>query len=202
MESNASHYFFNLGRAWLLVFNIKKYFLVKRKSPSHQKGNECASGWKLIHVCTTEHRRRKVNSLQQYKRSTDVYLESFLLISTVELEHWRSRAKTLVNNMGLNTYRIFVLFNISLLQVCIIFWVAFHYFINFEKYWICVCACMRACVCVCVCDELMHVHIYCRTIYSKILLLISLNMGTEELSINKWEKSDLFEKGTQIFFLS
>ncbi len=47
-----------------------------------------------------------------------VYLKYFLLINMVELDHQMSSANSLVNKMRLD---IFVLFNIELLQVCVIF---------------------------------------------------------------------------------
>ncbi len=67
---------------------------------------------KVNHVCIVE-RRRRFNTLQQYKKNNEaqlfVYLKSFLFISMVELVHQRSAANTLVNKMRLD---IFVLFNI------------------------------------------------------------------------------------------
>ncbi len=102
----------------------------------------------------------------------------------IELDHQRAEAKTLVNKMGLNTLRIFVLFNIELLQVCIIFWVIFHCFYSFWG------ILNLFLVFFCTWDELMQVHIYSRTTETSYSGFLS-----------TWEQESccyLFEKVTQI----
>ncbi len=58
-----------------------------------------------------------------------VYLKSFLLISMVELDNQRSAANILVNNMGLDTFVLFNIFNYCRFAPYSEF--AFHYFNEF-----------------------------------------------------------------------
>ncbi len=69
-----------------------------------------------IHVCTVEDadhavldymknmtQEKKVQHASSLKKHKCYdYLKSFLFISVVELDHWRSAAETLLNKMGLN----------------------------------------------------------------------------------------------------
>ncbi len=68
---------------------------------------------RVNHVCTEERRRRFNNSAIKNNNEAQllVYLKSFLIISTVELDHQRSTANTLVSKMRLDIFVLFQLFN-------------------------------------------------------------------------------------------
>ncbi len=63
-----------------------------------------------------------------------------IIIIMVELVHQRSAEKTLINNMGLNKWRLFVPFNIIIAGLHHILSLYLTVFIDFEEYWICFCA--------------------------------------------------------------
>ncbi len=71
---------------------------------------------------------------------TLLFVIIIIIMIMVELDHRRSAAKTLINNMGLNTWRIYVLFNIIIAGLHHILSLHLTVFIDFEEYWICFCA--------------------------------------------------------------
>ncbi len=100
-----------MSRACLIVFNTSSSIYSKCKSPFTPKSvmNKPQAEGKVNSRLYSRTQKKKFNTLQQQNNEAQllVYLKSFLLISMVELDHQRSAAKTLVNQMRLD---IFVLF--------------------------------------------------------------------------------------------
>ncbi len=99
--------------------------------PFHTKKCNETSGWRKskshLYSRTQE---KKVQHSSAIKKNNEaqllVYLKSFLLISMFERDHQISAAKTLVNNMGLDTFVLFNIFNYYIFASYSEF--AFHYF--------------------------------------------------------------------------
>ncbi len=81
-------------------------------------------------ICTVE--RRRSSTLFTNKKSTIVSLSKVIFACMVELDHQMSAAKTLVNEMGLDTFVLFNIFNYCRLVAFSEF--AFHCFNSF--WWI------------------------------------------------------------------
>ncbi len=130
----------------------------KRKSPFTPKVKwiRLRLKRKSIQVCLTH--------FSNNKRSTNVYLESFLLISMFELDHWRSAANTM-------RYLCYLTFNYC--RFAAQSELHFAVFINFEEKileW----------------DEWMHVHIYSRTTTRFLSTCGQKSCQTTNGKIKKW----------------
>ncbi len=65
-----SHYFLNMNRAWLFVFNIRSYIYSKCKSSFTPKSvmNKPQTEGRVNHVCTVECRRRSSTLFSNKKK--------------------------------------------------------------------------------------------------------------------------------------
>ncbi len=111
MESNVLHYFcviFFSSELGLLLKKKKKSYIFgksicklkcKFMSVQSDKPLSCAA---ILNCMKNRMQEKKIQHFSAIKKKSYVYLKSFLFISMVELDHWRSAAKTLVNKIGLN----------------------------------------------------------------------------------------------------
>ncbi len=121
MESNILRYFcvtfaflFKYEQD-LIVFNTISYIYSKCKSPFTPKSimKPQAEGRvnSRLYSRTQEKMVQHSSAIKNNEAQLLVYLKSFLLISMVELDNQRSAANILVNNMGLDTFVLFNIFN-------------------------------------------------------------------------------------------